>query len=259
MKAHPYHLVDPSPWPLTTSISLLIITLSTVLLFQGYNTINIYIGLISLIFSLFFWFKDIVIESTFLGFHSKKVRKGISIGFWLFLISEIFFFISIFWAFFHSSLSPTATIGNIWPPVGIEAINPWGLPLLNTIILLSAGVTITVAHHSLINNNKKLTVNFLYLTVLLCIIFTYFQGFEYYYGPFNISDGIFGSVFYFSTGMHGLHVIIGTIFITISLIRIIYNHTLDSNHNGFLFAILYFHLVDYIWLLLFGIVYWWGS
>ena len=154
---------------------------------------------------------------TFQGHHTFAVQKGLSLGFVLFVISEIFFFISIFWAFFHSSLSPTVELGAHWPPAGIETLNPWEVPLLNTVILLSSGATITYAHHSLIKGERKGALYGSIFTVLLAGIFTIFQGVEYSVSSFTISDGVFGTCFFFGTGFHGLHVIIGTIFLSVAL------------------------------------------
>ena len=154
---------------------------------------------------------------TFQGHHTFAVQKGLSLGFVLFVISEIFFFISIFWAFFHSSLSPTVELGAHWPPSGIETLNPWEVPLLNTVILLSSGFTVTYGHHFLINGNRSKTLYGLLYTVILATIFTGLQGVEYSVSSFTISDGAFGSCFYFGTGFHGFHVIIGTIFLAVGL------------------------------------------
>lgn len=260
-QAHPFHLVEPSPWPLLTSFALLITTVSAVMTFHGYNLGELFliIGLISTVSCMGFWFKDVITESTYLGHHTFWVQKGIAMGVALFIISEIFFFISIFWAFFHSSLAPTVELGGHWPPSGIEAIDAFELPLLNTILLLSSGATITYAHHSLIGGNRSGTIIGLIATLIFAILFTGCQGFEYYNAPFTITDGAFGSCFYFATGFHGLHVIIGTIFIIVGMYRIITYHQTDHHHVGFESAILYWHFVDIVWLFLFISVYWWGS
>ncbi len=177
----------------------------------------------------------------------------------LFIVSEALFFLAIFWAFFHSALSPTVELGAQWPPMGIEAINPFELPLLNTVILLSSGVTVTYAHHSIIQGNRSGALYGLVATVFLAVIFTIFQGVEYTVSSFTISDGAFGSCFYFGTGFHGLHVMIGTAFIAVGLWRVLAYHSTENHHLGLESAILYWHFVDVVWLFLFISIYYWGS
>jgi cytochrome c oxidase subunit 3 len=169
------------------------------------------------------------------------------------------FFLAIFWAFFHSALAPTIELGAQWPPIGIEAINPFELPLLNTIILLSSGVTVTFAHHSLIQGNRSGALYGTVFTILLALLFTGLQGIEYSVSSFTITDSTFGSCFFFGTGFHGLHVIIGTAFISVGLWRILAYHLTNNHHLGFESSILYWHFVDVVWLFLFASVYYWGS
>lgn len=257
---HPYHLVSPSPWPVLTSFSLLTLTISGILSMQtftlGIDVVKL--GLLILIASMSFWFKDVVIESTFQGFHTLAVQKGLTLGFGLFIISEIFFFLAIFWTYFHSSLSPTIELGAEWPPMGVSSVNPLELPLLNTMLLLSSGVTITVAHHCLIKSYRYGTLIGLYLTIVLAFLFTLFQAMEYVSSSFNFSDGIFGSSFYFGTGFHGFHVIVGTLFIIVGLWRIYRYHLSENHHLGFESSILYWHFVDIVWIFLYFSVYFWG-
>lgn len=258
---HPYHLVNPSPWPILSSFSLLSLTLSSVLMFRSSQYgILLFIGsLISVIGSMLFWFRDIISEGCYEGYHTNVVVKGIYIGVILFIISEVLFFISIFWAYFHSALSPTVEIGGVWPPKGIVGINPWELPLLNTVILLSSGSTVTYAHHSLIEGNRRGAILGMSLTIFLALLFTLLQGIEYFGSTFTISDGIYGSCFYFGTGFHGFHVIIGMLFLAVGLWRI-WNYQLTSDHHlGLESGILYWHFVDVVWLFLFVVIYWWGS
>ena len=181
------------------------------------------------------------------------------IGFILFIISEVFAFLSVFWAFFHSSLSPAVEIGGVWPPQGITALDPFSIPLLNTMLLLSSGAFITWAHHSLIQGYRRGAVIGTLVCIILAIIFTALQGFEYLNAPFSIADSVFGTVFFASTGLHGLHVIVGTIFITVSFIRIVNYHLSTGHHVGYEASILYWHFVDVVWLFLFIAVYYWGS
>jgi cytochrome c oxidase subunit 3 len=177
----------------------------------------------------------------------------------LFILSEIMFFFSFFWAFFHVSINPSVAIGGVWPPAGLTVISPWGVPLLNTIILLSSGASITWAHHSLLSGDKKDTSLALVLTVLLAIIFTGLQAFEYLSSPFYISDGVYGSTFYMTTGFHGFHVLIGTCFLIVCFVRLYYDHFTTESHIGFECAAWYWHFVDVVWLFLFITIYWWGS
>lgn len=265
--AQPYHLVTSSPWPLLTSFALLILTVATVLYFNGYATpigpngglVLVGIGFITTVGAIALWFRDVVTEGTFLGDHTHVVQKGISMNVGLFIISEVFFFISVFWAFFHSSLSPTVELGSQWPPAGIPTINPFELPLLNTILLLSSGATVTYGHHSLIQGNRRGQILGTLLTIVLAILFTICQGIEYYTAGFTIADGIYGSTFFFSTGFHGIHVLIGTAFIAVAFFRMLSYHLTDHHHVGYEASILYWHFVDVVWLFLFVSIYWWGS
>ena len=260
-QSHPFHLVSPSPWPLYTCISLLTLTTSGVLTMHAFNNSNIFLELafLALISSMALWWRDVISEGTYLGNHTLAVQRGLNMGVALFIVSEALFFLAIFWAFFHSALSPTVELGAQWPPMGIEAINPFELPLLNTIILLSSGTTVTYAHHSLIQGNRSGTLYGLVATILLALIFTGFQGIEYTVSSFTISDGAFGSCFYFGTGFHGLHVIIGTAFIAVGFWRILAYHSTNNHHLGFESSILYWHFVDVVWLFLFISIYYWGS
>jgi len=260
-QAHPFHLVSPSPWPIFTCVSLLTLTCNGVLTMHKFNNVSLFLVLafVSLILSMSFWWRDVISEGTYLGNHTLAVQKGLNMGVALFIISEAMFFLAIFWAFFHSSLSPTIELGAQWPPMGIEAINPFELPLLNTVILLSSGVTITYAHHSVIQGNRKGALYGLIGTVLLAVVFTAFQGIEYSVSSFTISDGIYGSCFYFGTGFHGLHVMIGTAFIAVGLWRVLAYHSTDNHHLGLESGILYWHFVDVVWLFLYISIYYWGS
>lgn len=203
---HPFHLVSPSPWPFYTSLSLFSLTLSGALSMHSFsNSYNVlFLALLMVVFSMSFWFRDIISEGTFLGNHTLAVQKGLNLGVILFIVSEALFFMAIFWAFFHSALTPTVELGAQWPPLGIEPVNPFELPLLNTVILLSSGATITYAHHSLIQGERKGALYGSIATVLLAVIFTGFQGLEYSVSSFTISDGAFGTCFFFGTGFHGL-------------------------------------------------------
>jgi cytochrome c oxidase subunit 3 len=260
-QAHPFHLVSPSPWPLNTSISLLTLTTAGVLTMHGFFYAEIFLqfALLALILSMSLWWRDVISEGTYLGNHTLAVQRGLNMGVGLFIVSEALFFLGIFWAYFHSALSPTPEMGASWPPMGIEAINPFELPLLNTIILLSSGVTITYAHHSLIQGNRNGALIGTVYTIILAVIFTILQGVEYTVSSFTISDGTYGSCFYFGTGFHGLHVMIGTAFISVGLWRVLSYHVTDNHHLGYEASILYWHFVDVVWLFLYVSVYYWGS
>lgn len=258
---HPYHLVDPSPWPILSAISAFTFLIGLTMYMHSYyfGGYILFIGFTLLISSMSFWWKDIIFEARYEGNHTIKVQKGLKLSVILFIISEIMFFFAFFWAFFHSSLVPTIEIGGIWPPKGIAVFNPWEIPLLNTLILLSSGATVTWAHNSILYNNEKDTVYGLITTCLLGAIFTLLQLYEYITAPFNISDGIYGSVFYMATGFHGFHVLIGTIFLLVCLYRTLNHHFSAKHHLGFEAAAWYWHFVDVVWIFLFITIYWWGG
>lgn len=258
---HPYHLVEPSPYPYMASFGALGLTVGSVMYFHSYSYGN-YLALFSFLFIsiiAFMWWRDIVRESTFQGLHTLVVQRGIKYGMLLFILSEVCFFFSFFWAFFHSSLGPDIQIGAVWPPVGIQVIDPFAVPLLNTAVLLTSGATVTWSHHAMIAGDRKNTLLALFLTIVLAVVFTALQAMEYYESSFSIADSVYGSVFFLLTGFHGLHVIIGTLFLTVSLIRCYRHHFTKNHHIGFEAAIWYWHFVDYVWLGLFVAVYWWGS
>jgi cytochrome c oxidase subunit 3 len=258
---HTYHLVDPSPWPIMASLSALMLTVGFVLYihkYQGGSRLTI-TGLTSIVFVMYVWWRDIIREATFESQHTPAVQRGLRLGMLLFIVSEIMFFFAFFWAFFHSSLSPTFNIGGIWPPQAIIPIDTWGIPLTNTVFLLTSGATVTWAHHALIARAKKHTIIALLLTLLFAGFFTTLQVIEYFDASFSISDSIFGSCFYMTTGFHGFHVFVGTIALLVSLIRVTLNHYTNTHHFGFESAIWYWHFVDVVWLFLFVTIYWWGG
>lgn len=255
---HPYHLVDYSPWPLTGAFGAIIIVTGLLKWFHQYNINLLIIGTLVTLLTIIQWWRDITREGTFQGLHTYVVTIGLRWGIILFITSEVFFFISFFWRFFHRSLSPAVELGNIWPPIGIQPFNPLQIPLLNTLILLTSGITVTWSHHSLIENNYTQALQSLLFTVILGIYFTILQGYEYIESPFTIADSIYGSTFFIATGFHGLHVIIGTIFLLVCLIRHYYNHFSSIHHFGFEAAAWYWHFVDVVWLFLYISIYWWG-
>nr|ABB81909.1 cytochrome c oxidase subunit III [Timema californicum] len=259
MHNHPFHMVNQSPWPLTGAIATLIMVSGLTKWFHQFSSTLMTMGTIVMIFTVVQWWRDIIRESTIQGNHTNKVIKGLQWGMILFITSEVFFFVSFFWAFFHSSLSPAINIGSMWPPMGIETFNPIQIPLLNTAILLTSGVTITWAHHGLMENNYAESLQGLMFTVMLGIYFSILQAYEYVESAFTISDSIYGSSFFMATGFHGIHVIIGTTFILNCLIRHYFFHFSSNHHFGFEAAAWYWHFVDVVWLFLYISLYWWGS
>jgi len=256
-KNHPYHLVDVSPWPLIGSLGSIRLIIGLIKWFHYFNPNLFLIRFVIILLIIYQWWRDIVREGTFQGHHTFNVTLGLRIGIILFIVSEIFFFISFFWGFFHRRLAPTIEIGIIWPPKGIYTFNPIIIPLLNTIILLRSGLTVTWAHHRIIENNWNQTKQRLILTVILGIYFSILQIYEYIEAPFTISDSIYGSSFFIATGFHGLHVIIGTLFLTVCLFRHLNNHFSIIHHFGFEAAAWYWHFVDVVWLFLYISIYWW--
>nr|UYA97829.1 cytochrome c oxidase subunit III [Megacopta lobata] len=256
---HPFHLVDYSPWPLTGAIGAMTTTTGMVLWFHKNEMYLMWIGFIILMMTMYQWWRDIIRESTFQGKHTIKVTEGLKMGMILFIMSEVFFFISFFWGFFHSSLAPTVEMGMMWPPMGIKTFDPMGIPLMNTMILLCSGITVTWSHHSMMESKFKQVSISLIMTVMLGVYFTFLQAFEYMESSFCISDSVYGSSFFMATGFHGIHVIIGTVFLAVCLSRHMMHHFSSSHHLGFEAATWYWHFVDVVWLFLYISIYWWGS
>lgn len=280
---HHFHIVTRSPWPLYASLGALMLTFGMVMYMHKYQygELLLITGLILIFLIMFVWWRDVIRESTFGGYHTKKVQDGLRIGIILFIVSEIMFFFGFFWAFFHSSLSPSVILGSVWPPIGINILNPLKIPLLNTLILLLSGLTVTWSHHiirakdwqrELIGtynsdisfsgrfiNNYIICLFSLFLTIFLGLLFTSWQFYEYYKATFYIYDGIYGSTFYMTTGLHGLHVIIGTIFLIVCFFRLASMHFTYNHHLGYEAAIWYRHFVDVVWIFLFLSIYCWGS
>nr|AXS65364.1 cytochrome c oxidase subunit 3 [Cleroidea sp. 2 KM-2017] len=256
---HPFHLVDVSPWPLLGALSAMTTMMGLIKWFHFYNNNLLLLGFLIMGLIMYQWWRDIIREGTFQGLHTFSVASGLRWGMILFITSEVFFFVSFFWGFFHNSLTPAVEMGMLWPPKGIIPFNPLQIPLLNTLILLTSGLTVTWAHHSLMENNQKQASQGLLLTVILGVYFSMLQGYEYLEAPFTISDAVYGSSFFMATGFHGLHVLIGTTFLLICLMRHINNHYSMNHHFGFEAAAWYWHFVDVVWLFLYVSIYWWGS
>ncbi|NDF11635.1 MAG: cytochrome c oxidase subunit 3 [Proteobacteria bacterium] len=268
-KHHDYHLVDPSPWPLVAALAMLMLPTGTVFAIHGKHAgIPFAIAGLSLVlFVMFVWWRDVVREGAKRpSDHTSIVQHGLRLGMALFIASEVMFFFGFFWSFFHSSLTPRPILEGlwpiaegIWPPKGVKTFDAFDLPFMNTLILLLSGTTVTWAHFALLHKNQKELIQALTITVLLGMTFTLLQATEYHHAPFAFKDGIYSSNFFMATGFHGLHVIIGTIFLTICLLRARRGQLSPDHHLGFEFAAWYWHFVDVVWLFLFIFVYWWGG
>lgn len=255
---HIFHLVDRSPWPILSALFAIRLTIRGVYWFNGGDSLCMIMAMAGLILVRGQWWRDVSREATYLGDHSKVVELGIRWGIVLFIISEVFFFVSFFWAFFYSRLIPVTTLGINWPPIGVYAFNPLGVPLLNSLVLLSSGVSVTWAHHSLLSRDGRATINGLTLTVLLGVYFTCLQALEYWEARFRFRDRVYGRVFFIATGFHGLHVLVGTKFLLVRAQRIVIGHFSHRHHTGFEIAAWYWHFVDVVWLFLYIWVYIWG-
>ena len=259
MVTQPFHLVDQSPWPLIGASGALGITVGLVSWFHGYGVVCLTFGVSFVLLTIVFWWRDVIREGTYLGFHTELVCRGLRFGILLFILSEVIFFFGFFWAFFHSSLAPTPELGCVWPPIGIFPLNAFAVPLLNTAVLLASGVTVTWAHHSIIEGNRDEVLRSLVYTVILGAYFTYLQATEYFEASFRIRDGVYGTTFFVSTGFHGAHVLIGTTFLLVCLLRSYHFHFSSAHHFGFEAAAWYWHFVDVVWIFLYLCIYWWGS
>ena len=268
VSSHHYHLVNPSPFPIAIAFALLMVTSGAVMFFHQYpfGEYLLPVGLILTVTIMVLWWRDVIKEGRVDKAHTEVVRRGLSIGMLLFILSEIMFFFAFFWSFFKASLFPEGILdgewvakAGIWPPAGIEVIDPWNIPLLNTLILLLSGTTVTWAHYELLNNNRKEMVKALLCTVLLGVLFTSLQLFEYFHATFKFTGGIYPSNFYMATGFHGFHVLVGSIFLLVCLVRLRNDHFTRTHHIGLEGAIWYWHFVDVVWLFLFVTIYWWGG
>jgi len=267
-KQHPFHLVDLSPWPILTAFSLFFVTSGSVMFMHHHNLGKeiAAFGLLSTLYCIWSWWRDVIREGREGKHHTESVRHGLQIGMALFIVSEVMFFFGFFFSFFSVSLFPAGILDGVWvvaegtwPPKGIETLDPWDLPLINTLILLLSGTTVTWAHYGLLNNDQKATVMGLGLTILLGLSFSCLQAYEYHHAAFKFTDGVYAANFYIATGFHGLHVIIGTLFLTVCFFRARRGHFAAGNgHLGFQFAAWYWHFVDVVWLFLFIFVYIWG-
>jgi cytochrome c oxidase subunit 3 len=271
---HPFHLVNPSPWPLVASMSLLLLTLGAAMSMHGapekmplVGNGVLALGLVGVLYVMLSWWRDVIKEGHQDKAHTSAVSFGLRMGMGLFITSEVMFFVAFFWAFFDSSLMANHPIPDVWPviepsqwpPVEIKTFDAWHLPFLNTLILLLSGTTVTWAHYALLKGDLDSVKQGLWYTVILGFSFTGLQALEYSHAAFGLKDGIYASTFFLATGFHGLHVIIGTIFLAVCLRRCYTGTLTKDKHLGFEFAAWYWHFVDVVWIFLFVSIYWWGS
>jgi cytochrome c oxidase subunit III len=265
-KNHDYHLVNPSPWPVIGAVSAFITAVGAVTWMHGGTSIGLLVGFALVLYTMFMWWRD-VIKEAHAGDHTPVVSLHLRYGMLMFIASEVMFFVAWFWAFFDASLftgeakmaARIAFTGGIWPPQGTTVFDPFHLPLVNTLILLTSGTTVTWAHHALLNNDRKGLINGLILTVILGALFTCVQAWEYAHAMFPFTGGIYGSTFFMATGFHGFHVLIGTIFLIVCLFRALKGEFTPKQHFGFEAAAWYWHFVDVVWLFLFAAIYIWGN
>jgi len=256
---HPYHLVDPSPWPAVGAVSAFIMAVGALLYMHEGPKWVLPLGFVMVLATMALWWRDVIREATFEGHHTGAVQIGMRYGMVLFIASEVMFFVAWFWAYFNAGLFPTEAIEHTWPPPGTAVFDPWDLPFLNTLILLMSGVTVTWAHHALREGNREHTLQGLGLTILLGLCFTGVQAYEYAHAAFGFRDGIYSSTFFMATGFHGFHVLVGTLFLIVCFWRTYKGHFTPTHHFGFEAAAWYWHFVDVVWLFLFVSIYWWGS
>jgi cytochrome c oxidase subunit 3 len=275
---HDYHLVSPSPWPLVGSIAALVLAVGAITYMKGLMGLPkgtwwlAALGFAGVIYTMIGWWMDVVKEANH-GDHTPVVSIGLRYGMIMFIASEVMFFVAWFWIFFEmalfhhvrtaSAIDEVRAAWQTWPPKGVETVSPWHLPLVNTLTLLLSGTTVTWAHHALQQGDRKGAQIGLILTVILGVLFTSIQAYEYhhilteqlFYSPDAANAGLYGSSFFMATGFHGFHVLIGTIFLTVCLLRLIGGGFTPQKHFGFEAAAWYWHFVDVVWLFLFAFIY----
>ena len=265
--SHDYHLVDPSPWPAVGATGAFGMAAGGIWYLHDGPIWIFVIGTLVVLYTMFVWWRDVVREAHVDGHHTPVVQLHMRYGMVLFIMSEVMFFVAWFWAYFNGALGPTDEMGGTWPPSGIATFDPWHLPLLNTIILLTSSTTVTWAHHAVLENNRRDAVFGLSVTVALGLLFTAVQAYEYSQAPFSFGlagdewtgQEIYGSTFFMATGFHGAHVIIGTLFLAVCLARAFLGHFKPDHHFGLEAAAWYWHFVDVVWIFLFSCVYIWGA
>ena len=269
-KNHDYHILPPSIWPVAAAVATFVMLVGGVAWMRGITFLGMpiegpwmfLIGLIGVFYVMFGWWADVTQEGGE-GDHTPVVRIGLRYGVILFITSEVMFFVAWFWAFFKNAMYPMGPESplkdGVWPPEGIVTFDPWHLPFINTLVLLLSGVAVTWAHHAFAHeNDRKTAINGLVVAVLLGVFFTFLQGLEYSHAAFGLSETVYGGVFFMATGFHGFHVVIGTIFLFVCLIRLMRGQMSQENHIGLEAAAWYWHFVDVVWLFLFFAIYVWG-
>ena len=263
-KNHDYHILPTSVWPFLTGVTVFVMLFGAVLWMDSSSNPYLFLmGFVGVLYCMYAWWADVIVESH-QGDHTPVVVIGLRYGFIMFIMSEVMFFAAWFWSFFKHAMYPmgpqSPAIDGVWPPVGIETFDPWHLPLINTLILLCSGAACTWAHHALVHeNNREDVKSGLILSVVLGVIFTFFQGYEYSHAAFGLAGNIYGANFFMATGFHGFHVVVGTIFLFICYLRVRRGHFTVERHVGFEAAAWYWHFVDVVWLFLFAAVYVWGQ
>ena len=264
---HDYHLVNPSPWPFVGSVSAFIMAVGAIMWMHEILPPWLFlIGIVGVLYTMYAWWSDVIREAR-TGDHTPVVMMHHRYGMLLFIASEVMFFVAWFWAYFDGffnvdaaeQLARVAATGGAWPPTGVELFDPFHLPLFNTLLLLTSGTTVTWAHHALLHNDREGLKWGLALTIALGLLFTVVQALEYSQAGFAYSGNLYGATFFMATGFHGFHVIIGTIFLIVCLVRANMGHFTPQHHLGFEFAAWYWHFVDVVWLFLFASIYVWGS
>jgi cytochrome c oxidase subunit III len=263
-RPHPFHLVNPSPWPLVASIVAGLTAFGMVMFmhpaeFKGVGAKLVIPAFLGILAVMWVWWRDVIKEAVVEKAHSPETKIGFRWGMSMFIASEVMFFFAFFLAFFLSALNPAEAIGGVWPPKGTVTVETFGLPFLMTMILLLSGCTVTWAHHAIIEGNNKDAVKALAITVGLGIIFTIIQLFEYHHAEFAFKANVYSGAFYMATGFHGFHVLVGTIFLFVCMLRAKKGHFTPESHFGFEAAAWYWHFVDVVWLFLFAAIYWWGN
>ena len=259
-KNHDYHILPPSIYPFICGVAVFAMLFGAVLWMHEYGPWLFLAGLVGVLYVMFGWWVEVSAESE-AGDHTPVVRIGLRYGFIMFIMSEVMFFAAWFWSFFKHALYPMETFSEgVWPPPSIETFDPWHLPLINTLILLCSGAAATWAHHALVHENNRTDMrNGLILAILLGAVFTVFQVYEYSHAAFGFAGNIYGANFFMATGFHGAHVVIGTIFLAVCLLRLQRGAFTPQKHVGFEAAAWYWHFVDVVWLFLFFSIYIWGS
>ncbi|MQX35014.1 cytochrome c oxidase subunit 3 [Roseospira navarrensis] len=250
-RGHPFHIVDPSPWPLLGAAGAFVLAYGAIQLMHGGAPWIMIGGAVLVLLTMALWWQDVVRESRTGTNHTRRVMGGLRIGMGLFIISEVMFFVAFFWAYFHNAFLFSPVV-EAWPPADLHVFDPWGLPLVNTLILVSSGATLMWGRGGLETGNRRRLVRGLWLTVALGALFLVLQVTEYGHAAFSFTDGIYPSVFFMATGFHGFHVFVGVCFLLVCLMRARSGHFTAEKHLGLQTAEWYWHFVDVVWLFLFG-------